>query len=163
MSRATVRKAIVQSITSAQIPFLARVFPAAPKIAQGEDYYGAQTFGGSGAFAFVHINHESEPQIATGGLQGGAKMLIYEVGLVVRFKSVKTDNTAYMDDYDVLIEGIKDQLRVDPTLGSQVLISAKEGHGIEVVSDLPVLSDDSQSIHQWSVVQWEVDEYLTPA
>lgn len=170
MSRATVRSAIVNYLTTASIPGLAKVFTAAPKMAQGQDYYGVTTQGGSGAFAFVHINHETEPQIAVGGLGGGAKMLIYDVGLVVRFKSYNTDQTSYMDAYDTIIENIKKRIRSDPRLGTallpanqQVFISGKEGHGIEVISDLPALDAESQAIHQWSVVTWEITEYLVPA
>ena len=161
MSRATVRAAVAQWFDPAYVPGLFATHRAEPKIIPGSDY-GLEAFGGnlgagSGAYAIVHIADERERRVAIGGAHSGMKHVTYDIALVVHFRSVKPDALEAMDDYDALIEALKQRLRADRNLGQNGLViwqAGEDGDDIHIQSDLP--AEDDGSIYIWSVLEFKV-------
>lgn len=162
MSRASVRAAVANWFAAPAILGLNKVSTSQPKLA-----YPSEAFFGpndpSGAVGFVFIEREEEMRRALGGPHGGTKELIYEVGLVIEFRSTHPLAEDAMDDYDSIIDLIKVRLRSDRTLGGQVFSAGEgnvlNGRDIEVLSDLPQIMDDTT--HIWSAVRFHVLDFIT--
>jgi hypothetical protein len=65
----------------------------------------------------VFIQQETETRLAIGGSHNGWKRVDYTVVLQVFQHSLHRDSTAAMDDYDTLIDAIKERLRSDHNFG----------------------------------------------
>lgn len=166
MSRASVRSAVTAFFAPPAVAGLNNVFRSEPRLVQGQQFFAGQPAGvGSGAIGIVFIEAEREQRRAIGGATSGKKRVDYEVGLIVKFRSNKTSGQTAMDDYDIIIDGIKTKLRSDRTLGSALIFSAGEGGeqgvpDIEVISDLPK-KDEGNLITVWGVVKFKCCEWLT--
>jgi hypothetical protein len=164
VSRANVRAAVAQWFDPGAVPGLFAIHRAEPKIIPGSDY-GLEAFGtnvgnGSGAYAVVHIADERETRIAIGGAHSGMKHITYDVALVIHFRSVKPDAIEAMDDYDTLIEAVKQRLRADRNLGQPTSVwqAGSDPGDIHIQSDLP--AQDDGSVYIWSVMEFKVIEEI---
>lgn len=160
MSRATVRAAIVAWFQPPNVPGLNKLFSAMPKLIQGDDAFSI-VGQGSGAVGFPYVQGKREWRYTMG--PQGQKLIAYNVGLVVMFRSVKPTAEEAVSDHDDLMDAIEARLRSDNTLGGQVFL-AGEGAGLgeadlETESDLP--RQVNQAIHVWSVLKFSVAEQLT--
>jgi hypothetical protein len=155
MSRSTIRAAVASYFTTPAIPNLT-IYTSEPRIQPSPLPVDGS---GSGASAFVYIEREREYRRALGGAQGGKKEIVYEVGLVVTFRSNKSGDQA-MGDYDSVVENIKSRLRADRTLGAPGVVfqAGESGTGIEIISDLP--KKIGQLVEIWSVVRFTVSEWI---
>jgi hypothetical protein len=105
-----------------------------PKHISDEDYVIEQAAGrGMGAAMVVEIPHDKESRAGTAGRTNGIKRIDYDVVLA-------TFHLAHMDyaedaekDVDLLVEAIKDQIRLDRTLGGLVSQAGEAATGIEVM------------------------------
>ena len=109
MSRAEVRDAVGTWVAAAAIPNLNQIFTSFPKRINFQENAVAGT--ASRAAGVVFIQSESEGRIATGGASDGWKRLDYEVEFQVFFHSMQNYAQDAMDDFDSIIDGVKDQLR----------------------------------------------------
>jgi hypothetical protein len=125
------------------------VHRALPRTTPGTDF-GLEANGGSGAVCWIHIDGERESRRALGGAHSGIKQVDYQVGLVIEFRSVKADAEAAQDDFDTMIEALKERIRSDRQLGTvgspSPIFLAGEGEqpgqpDLDVISDLPKLSN----------------------
>jgi hypothetical protein len=114
MSRAVVRARVADWIASAQITTLNQVFTSFPKRIN----FQVNSFPGqnSRAAAVVFIESEGESRIAIGGVtdqgQGlGMKRVDYNVALQIFHHSVQRDPIDAMNDFDAVIDAVKDRLR----------------------------------------------------
>ena len=89
---------------------------------------------GWGAIGFVHRSHESERRIAYGGTTSGIKQVVYDVAIVLLFKyligrdqDIQNTSQAYVPCLNQLLDGMKDRLRADRTLGTAPGISGLGG------------------------------------
>lgn len=162
MSRATVRAAIVNWFSPPNVAGLNTIYSAQPKIIQGQDAFSG-IGAGSGAVAFPYIEEKREWRYTLG--PNGQKLVAYNIGLVVLFRSVKPRAEDAVADHDALMDALETRLRQDSTFGGQVYL-AGEGAALgepdlETVSDLP--KQVNQGIHIWSVLKFSVAESLTLA
>lgn len=121
MSRAGVRQQIYNYLTQvdenspAYISGLNQVFKSFPKRIN----FQVNAFPGenSRAACVIFIENETESRIAIGGATDGWKRVDYGVVLQIYHHSLQQDAERAMDDFDVLIDGIKEYLRRDHNLG----------------------------------------------
>ena len=121
MSRASVRQQIYNYLTSvnenspAYISGLNQVFTSFPKRIN----FQVNAFPGenSRSACVIFIENETESRIAIGGAHDGWKRVDYGIVLQIYHHSVQLDAERAMDDFDLLIDGIKEYLRRDHNLG----------------------------------------------
>lgn len=168
MSRRVVRDAVANWIGSAQITTLNQVFTSFPKRIN----FQVNSFPGqnSRAAAVVFIENEQESRIAIGGVgpmaEGGYgkgwKRVDYGVALQVFHHSLQRNSEDAMDDFDCLIDTIKDRLRAGQhTLGVENpnLIWQAAEPGIDVQYGEP-LTNDSGATETWAAIRFTVTEMI---
>lgn len=166
MSRATVRAATVAWFAPPNVAGLYTVYKAQPKLIPNTAYRaGAPAGTASGAIMFPHIEEETEHRIAFGGATSGHKLIEYKLGLVVRFLSVRTKSEDAQDDYDALIEAVKQRIRQDRTWGTSasanpIFEAGDRGPGIHLISDLPRQNKNGATLI-WSALTVSMFEVIT--
>jgi hypothetical protein len=167
MSRASVRAAVVAWFAPPAVDGLNAVYSSKRKIVQAEETYSGSLGSGSGAHAWVYIERKREHRRGFGGPPGpntgGKKRVVYDVGFVVIFRSVRPKMEDAVDDHDALMDAIEARLRLGRDLGGQVFSAGEGGElgqdDIETLSDMP--KQAGQETHVWSVVKFVVTEWLT--
>lgn len=167
MSRKTVREAIVNYVSGAQITTLNQVFSSFPKRIN----FQVNSFPGqnSRAAAVVFIETESEMRIAIGGVgalpQGagkGWKRVDYGIALQIFHHSLQREAEYAMDDFDQLIDSVKDLLRAGQhTLGvdnPNIIWQAAEP-SIDVQYGEPV-TNESGATETWAAIRFTVTEMI---
>jgi len=109
LSRAEVRTAVGTWIAGAGIANLNQVFTSFPKRINFEQNAAPGT--ATRAAGVVFIQSESESRVAVGGANDGWKRIDYEVEFQVFTHSMRNYAQEAMDDFDAIIDGIKDRLR----------------------------------------------------
>ena len=158
MSFGTARVAVA-SFLSGSVPGLTTVYRSRPKVVDdGRDIMAPGSK--SGAFGFVHIDGSDETRVAFGGAHSGKKRVDYQIRLVIKFQSKGIDAMAAQDDCDLMLEGVKVQLRSDRQLGDTVNVwQAGEAGGIKVQIGEPILHGDITVI--WAQVSFQLTEWQT--
>jgi hypothetical protein len=171
MSRASVRRALVDYFSPPAINGLVKVYRAAPTLAPGQDFeYGDANWA---AIAYVHLPHKAETRIALGGEHGGQKMAVWDTALVVVYRwlipnplPVDQDRAAWVDPLDLLLDDITDLIRADRTLGTGaggIAWQAGEGdrtNSPDIVIDADLPLEDKGTVHQWQAVKFAVVEMI---
>lgn len=168
MSRATVREAVRNWIASAQIDTLNQTLSSFPKrINFQENSFPGQV---SRAAAVVFIENEQEMRIAIGGVASmssggegkGWKRVDYGIALQVFHHSLQRNAEDAMDDFDSLIDAIKDRLRAGQhTLGVEnpnIIWQAAEP-GIDVQYGEP-LTNEGGATETWAAIRFTVTEMI---
>lgn len=166
MSRATVRAALETWLAPPNVAWVGSIFGSMPKIIPGPAFTAGLGSGSrSGSVMVIFIEDEHETRTALGGPHGGRKMVTYEVGIVIRFRSSQADSQVAVDDYDALIESLKERIRADRTLGTSgtanPLFQAGEGPGadLSITSDMPRI-DKGGSTYVWGALKLTVAEEI---
>jgi hypothetical protein len=168
MSRAQVRNAVQQWIETAQIAQLNQVFTSFPKRINFQE----KSFPGqlSRAAAVVFIESESEIRLAIGGVEPmvnggdgkGWKRVDYNVALQIFHHSLQRNAQEAMDDFDQVIDAVKDRLRAGQhTLGDEdpnVIWQAAEP-GIDVQYGEP-LTNDGGATETWAAIRFIVTQMI---
>lgn len=115
--QAAARAAIVNWFTAANIPGLAAIHRAKPKIINGQDFNLASG-SGSGCIVVVHLTGAKENRIAMGGATSGEKFAKYDLALQVLCRSLNPDAEAAQDYQDAVIDAIYARWRADRTFGT---------------------------------------------
>jgi hypothetical protein len=153
VSRTTVRHAVgdwLQGGVSA-IPGLQQVYRALPVLRYGELGSGIWS-DGSSAFAWVHLAESRENQWSYPAGPGlGVVGVHYDVVLMVACQyltpSAQDDPTAEQDAWadwvDATIQGLKDRVHADPSLGNRgvILAAGREPDALKTSSEEPLLID----------------------
>jgi len=109
MSRSQVRDAVAQWVGSENIPHLNQIFTSHPKRI---NFQANSTAGElSRAAGVVFIRDESEIRIAVGGAYSGWKRVDYTVDFQIFFHSMQNYAQDAMDDFDGIVDAVKDKLR----------------------------------------------------
>lgn len=167
MSRATVRAAVVAWFAPPAVSGLNAVYSSKRKIVQAQETYSGPLGSGSGAHAWVYIERKREHRRAFGGPPGpgtgGKKRVVYDVGFVVIFRSVRPKMEDAVDDHDALMDAIEARARLGRTLGDKVFSFGEGGDlgqdDIETLSDMP--KQVSDETHIWAVMKTVAVEWLT--
>jgi hypothetical protein len=109
LSRSQVRSVVAQWIADASIPNLNQVFTSFPKRINFEQNASAGQI--TRAAGMVFIASESESRVAIGGAYSGWKRIDYDVQFQVFTHSMANLAQIAMDDFDTIIDGIKDRVR----------------------------------------------------
>lgn len=168
MSRAIVRQSVKEWIGSAQINQLNQVFTSFPKrINFQEASFPGQV---SRAAAVVFIENETETRLAIGGVEDmasggfgkGWKRVDYSVVLQIFHHSLQREAQDAMDDFDQVIDAVKDRLRAGQhTLGvdNPNLIWQAAEPGIDVQYGEP-LSNEGGATETWAAIRFVVTEMI---
>lgn len=168
MSRSTVRSAVQKWIADAQITQLNQVFTSFPKRIN----FQVNSFPGqvSRAAAVVFIENETESRIAIGGVgpmaEGGYgkgwKRVDYGVALQIFHHSLQRDAVMAMDDFDQVIDNVKERLRMGQhTLGVEnpnIIWQAAEP-AIDVQYGEP-LTNEGGATETWAAIRFTVTEMI---
>ena len=166
MSRATVRAAIAAWFAPPNVAFVGYIYRAQPKIELPVLNKNTLTVGSpSSASGVVWIAKEREMRIAAGGPTGGYKHILYDCSLVLHFNSVHPQLESAMDDFDVMIESVKERLRagratvLGTSTGSAPLFNVGEdAPGIDIDYDMPTLVQNVTYI--WAALSFGVEEII---
>ena len=109
MSRSEVRQAVGTYIANAGVSNLNQVFTSHPKRINFEQ--NAAVGSATRAAGLVFIQGETEERVAVGGAYSGWKRIDYDVMFQVFVHSMQNYSQDAMDDFDAIIDGIKNALR----------------------------------------------------
>lgn len=169
MSRKVVRENVAKWISEAQITTLNQVFTSFPKRIN----FQVNSFPGqnSRAAAVVFIENEQESRLAIGGVDAmttnygagkGWKRVDYGVALQVFHHSLQREAQDAMDDFDELIDAIKDRLRAGQhTLGNEnpnEIWQAAES-AIDVQYSEPA-SNEGGATETWAAIRFTVTQMI---
>lgn len=167
MSRKVVRAAVANWIAQAQITNLNQVLTSFPKTMsfQVNSFPGQQ----SRAVGVVFIENESENRIAIGGvgdlpegLGKGWKRVDYGVAFQVYLHSQQRNTEDAMDDFDNVIDAIKDRIRAGQhTLGEtdpNLIWQAAEPF-IDVSYSEPLVRDNGAT-EIWAAIRFTVTQMI---
>lgn len=169
MSRRVVRENVAKWISEAQITTLNQVFTSFPKRIN----FQVNSFPGqnSRAAAVVFIENEQESRLAIGGVSPmtenfgegkGWKRVDYGVALQIFHHSLQRDAENAMDDFDRLIDAVKDRLRAGQhTLGNEnpnEIWQAAEG-AIDVQYSEP-LTNEGGATETWAAIRFTVTQMI---
>lgn len=172
MGAKEVRTVIADYFAPPTVTGLGKVFRAMPYWAGGDEW-DFDVDNAWAAVGYVHLTQDAETRIGLGGEEGGQKMIVYTVGLVLLFKwlipdpmPIELDADMYVGFLDELIDSVKDRVRADRTFGCGVggpIWQAGEGDGentpdLRVQRDLPRLR--AGVIQSWQVVEFTVQEVV---
>jgi len=160
MSRSQVRSAVATWIADAQIPNLNQVFTSFPKRINFEaNAMPGQLTRGAG---MVFIAGEQESRIAVGGADNGWKRIDYDIQFQLFTHSMQTYGQDAMDDFDAIIDGIKDRVRkgghrLGQTDGNIIWQAAEPG--ITVSYGEPK-TNNGGAVEIWAAIQFTVTQMI---
>lgn len=160
MSRAQVRTAVTDWIISANVTNLNQVWTSFPKRIdfQTNSIPGQMTR----AAGVVFISNETEGRIAVGGAYNGWKRIDYSVQFQIFTHSLRNNAEEVMDDFDAIVDGVKNQLRSGGhTLGlpdGSVIWQAAEP-AIDVSYSEPATNDNGAT-ETWASIDFIVTQMI---
>ena len=160
MSRSEVRNAVATWIADGNIAHLNQIFVAHPKRI---NFQANSTAGEiTRAAGLVFIAGESEERIAIGGAYNGWKRIDYDVQFQVFTHSVASYAQDAMNDFDAIIDAVKDRLRagghrLGQTDGSVIWQAAEPG--ITVSYGEP-LTNDGGATEIWAALDFTVTQMI---
>lgn len=159
-NRQEVRLAVGNWIAAANIPNLNQIYTSHPKRINFEA--NAPAGSATRAAGLVFISSESESRVAIGGASNGWKRLDFQVEFQVFCHSLQNYSQDAMDDFDAIIDAIKDQLRAGGhRLGmpdGNVIWQAAEP-GIQVTYGEPK-TNDGGATEIWAAVMFTVTQMI---
>lgn len=169
MSRKVVREKVAEWISTAQINTLNQVFTSFPKRIN----FQVNSFPGqnSRAAAVVFIESEQESRLAIGGVAPmtedygrgkGWKRVDYQIALQIFHHSLQREAQDAMDDFDEVIDAVKDRLRAGQhTLGDEnpnEIWQAAEPN-IDVQYGEPITNEQG-STETWAAIRFTVTQMI---
>jgi hypothetical protein len=161
VSRSDVRAAIAAFLASANIVGLQNVYQALPMFRSGELLnLGADN--AAGAYAWIELGQSEETRISVpakypGYTGSGDKTVHYPVTVIVEYQYLipqQLNSQLSPDDWvlaeDAILQGIKDRIHSDPTLGANgtIFAAAQEPNSLRIDPDSPVLEPGKvMSVH----------------
>jgi hypothetical protein len=160
MSRADVRSHVAQYIADGGISNLNQVFTSFPKRINFEQNAAAGQI--TRAAGMVFIAGETEARVAIGGAYSGWKRIDYDVQFQVFSHSMANLAQDAMDDFDAIIDGIKDRIRggghrLGMSNGDIIWQAAEPG--ISVTYGEPK-TNDGGATEIWAAVEFVVTQMI---
>lgn len=166
MGQATVRAAIVNYLSGANIPGITLWLKDAPWYLDGGRWNLApgQLYG---AVAFPHIDRTHEERI-TLPAQTANKKITYTVSLCFQYQYLIQgggEPDAWVDGLDTILDGIKAVIRADQNLGTDghpIFEAGEDVNDLATDIDLPILDDnDGGRVYMFARVEVTVIEIIT--
>ncbi len=119
--------------------------------------------------AVIHIVGETEDRIGVGGPHAGKKQVTYDIVLQLYCHSTQLKGEDAMDDFDVIVDALKDRLRSDHTLGTDPSGSASQDGPTRIfqAAEPKIEGDYSDpvvtgkgAIELWGAVRFDVSQIL---
>lgn len=157
------RHAVASWFSPPAVAGLNAVYPARARQVMPEAYLrGVPAGTPSGMVAWPYVREDRERQASlTGGTVRG-KELSYRVALMLRFLSNQQLAEDAQDDYDDIVESIKERLRSDFTFGGTVWAAGVGDDGrswdVEHHADLPHPVGNTGTLILWGVLEFTVLE-----
>jgi hypothetical protein len=162
MSRAQVRSNVAQWIADAAITNLNQVFASHPKRINFEQ--NATAGQATRAAGMVFIAGETEERIAVGGANSGWKRVDYDVEFQIYCHSMQNYAQDAMDDFDAIIDAVKDRVRSGGhRLGQpdgSIIWQVGEGVKQIAVSYGEPKTNDGGATEIWAAVEFEVTQMI---
>lgn len=160
MSRAEVRSQLATFLTTPPVATLNQVFTSFPK--QINFQTGSTPGQKSRAAAVIFIQSENENRIALGGATSGKKRVDYEVVVQVFHHSMQRDSQDAMDDFDTLVDNIKDRLRSDHRFGNPNGNLIWQGAEPIISADYGEPSSSDRGVTEtWALIRFQVTQIYT--
>ena len=160
MSRTQVRSAVASWISSASVTNLNQVLTSFPKHLNFQVNSTAGSL--TRAAGIVFIANESEERIAVGGASDGWKRIDYVIDFQIFTHSMQRNAEDAMDDFDAIIDGVKNQLRAGGhRLGlpdGSVIWQAAEP-AIDVNYGEPA-TNESGATETWAAIRFTVTQMI---
>lgn len=158
-SRAAARDTLVAWLQDGNIPGLNVVHRTFPKVLNYQE--NAQAGQASRAQVVVFISAEEESRIAIGGAHNGWKRVDYTVSLQVFHHSLHREAVDAMDDFDTLIDAIKDRLRSDHNFGDTTGTLVWQGAepAINTLLGEPALTEQG-AVETFAEIQFTVTQMI---
>jgi len=155
MSRESVRGAIVDYLTNANVTLLTDVLPFPPKLTvEGDFYNGNDPNHKSGCIIFLWIESERENRIAVGGAHNGRKLVEYNFIMDCYFRSTDPRSEDAAAENETFLDSLIAAIRADRNAGHPGIIfqwgegASFGGPDIEVVSYYPRSLNGAMSVTQ---------------
>jgi hypothetical protein len=160
MSRAQVRSAVGDWIAGQSITNLNQIFTSFPKRLNFEQ--NAPVGSATRAAGVVFIAAESEERIAIGGAYNGWKRVDYEVVFQVFVHSMQNYAQDTMDDFDAIIDAVKDRLRsgghrLGMSDGTVIWQAAEPGISVEYGEPK---TNDGGAVEIWAGISFTVTQMI---
>jgi len=160
MSRAEVRAQLNTFLTTPPVANVNQVLTSFPK--QINFQVGSTSGQQTRAAAVIFIANEIESRIALGGASSGKKRIDYTVILQVFTHSMHRKSEDAMDDFDVIIDDIKNRLRSDHRFGDDNGQLVWQGAEPEISVDYGEPStSDRGATETWASIQFQVTQIIT--
>jgi len=159
VGRAQVRSALATYLAPPTIPGINQVFASFPKRINFQ--VNSQPGQLSRAAAVVFIESEMESRIAIGGAHSGWKRIDYAVALQIFHHSSERTAELAMENFDELIDTIKDYLRADHNFGDTTGTIVWQGAepSISTTYGTPTTTDGGTT-ETWCQIRFEVTEMI---
>ena len=166
VGRAQVRETLYNFILPPQVDGINQVFTSFPK--RIDFQVNALPSQQSRVAAVIHIESETETRVALGGFNGsdngihaGWKRIDYTVIIQLFQHSLSRTSEEAMNDFDYVIDSLKQRLRSDHTLGdpSGILVWQGAEPLIDVTYGEP-LSQNGTSTETWASMRFIVTQMI---
>ena len=115
----------------------------------------------SRAALVIFIQSEREERIAIGGAHNGWKRIDYTVVLQIFLHSLKRDSLEVMNDFDILIDSVKDRLRADHNFGDPTGVLVWQGAEPNINGTYgEPLSLENGSTEIWAQLEFDVTQMI---
>lgn len=160
MSRSQVRNAVGSYIAGTAITNLNQVYTSFPKRINFEQNAPVGSY--TRVAGVVFIQGETEQRVALGGASSGWKRIDYDVVFQLFCHSMQNYAQDAMDDFDAVVDGVKDLLRsgghrLGLSDGSVIWQAAEPG--ISVAYGEPK-TNDGGAVELWAGIQFTVTQMI---
>lgn len=161
-ARSDARAALVEWLTDGEIDGLDKIHFTYPRDWTKEfNSYGS---GEHRCHAVIFFEQEGELRFALGGPTSGKKRIDYLVVIELFHRSVSIDPEDGLDDFERILDAIKDRLREDRRLGadeSVVWQAGEGGYGIQCEFERPNSLVGGEPREQLGLVRFEITQWIT--
>jgi hypothetical protein len=165
MSDQAVRAAIQAFLASPELPGVQKVYKDVPWFIDGAQWNVAGNDGWAGIIS-VHLNTSQESRVTLPALTG-SKQVNHTIGLVIQYQYLIPTYFApgeaedsWVDGLDIIVDGIKDRIRSNPTFNSNGIIfqAGQDDSDIRITRDVPTI--DVGRVVAWNLIEFNLTEII---
>jgi hypothetical protein len=159
VGRAQVRSTLASFIQPPAVNGVNQVFTSFPKRINFQE--NALAGERNRAAVVIHIESETESRIAVGGAFNGWKRVDYTVVLQIFHHSLERESQDAMDNFDMVVDNLKEKLRSDHNFGdpSGTLVWQGAEPAIDAAYGEPI-SQNGTSTETWASLRFTVTQMI---
>lgn len=159
VGRKQARDTIATFITPPNVDGINQVFTSFPK--RIDFQVNALPSDVSRCAAVVFIESERETRLAIGGAYSGVKKVDYQIAIQLFHHSMQRYPEDAMNDFDVVIDNLKDKLRSDHQFGDTSGVLVWQAAEPEITTSYgEPLSSNGGSTETWAVIRFDVTQMI---